>query len=275
MNRRKKEVRLHPTAQIHPEAKLAKDVEVGAYSVIGPGVSISSGTRIHDHVTIIGNVALGRDNEIFPYAVLGGAPQDIRFKRGDTTVKIGDGNVIREFVTIHRGTTKGTGRTVIGNSNYLMAYSHVAHDCELKNNVILSNGVQLGGHVMVENCANLGGLAAVHHFVTIGRLSFVGGLTRIVRDVPPFMTVEGNPAKVRCVNVVGCRRAGLAKDAISALKEAYKLLFRSDMPFQDAVKELMWSYRELKEIKYLLRFLKKTASGRQGRAREALRREYA
>jgi UDP-N-acetylglucosamine acyltransferase len=266
---------LHPTAEIHPEAKLAKDVEVGAYSVIGPRVSISSGTRIHDHVSIIGNVTIGRNNQIFPYAVLGGAPQDVKFKRGDTTVKIGDGNFIREFVTIHRGTTKGTGRTVIGDSNYLMAYSHVAHDCELKNNIILSNGVQLGGHVVVQNGANLGGLAAVHHFVTIGRLSFVGGLTRIVRDVPPFMTVEGNPAKVRCVNVVGCRRARLTKKAIAALKEAYKLLFRSDIPLRDAVRELTDSYGEIKEIMCLLRFLKKTGSGRQGRAREALRREYA
>lgn len=268
-------MRLHPTAQIHPEARLAKDVEVGAYSVIGPGVSISSGTKIHDHVTIIGNVTLGKDNQIFPYAVLGGAPQDIKFKRGDTTVKIGDGNVIREFVTIHRGTTKGTGRTVVGNSNYLMAYSHVAHDCELKDNIILSNGVQLGGHVVVQNFANLGGLAAVHHFVTVGRLSFIGGLSRIVRDVPPFMTVEGNPAKVRCVNVIGCRRAGVLRDAIVALKEAYRLLFRSDIPFQDAVKELKSSHGEIKEIKYLLRFLKEIANGRQGRAREALRGEYA
>ena len=268
-------MRLHPTAQIHPEAKLSKDVEVGAYSVIGPRVSISSGTKIHDHVTIIGNVTLGAGNEVFPYAVLGGAPQDIKFKRGDTTVKIGDGNVIREFVTIHRGTSKGTRKTVIGNSNYLMAYSHVAHDCELKNNIILSNGVQLGGHVMVQDFANLGGLAAVHHFVTIGRLSFVGGLTRVVRDVPPFMTVEGNPAKVRCVNVIGCRRAGISKKAILALKEAYKLLFRSDIPLRDAIKELLDAHRELEEIKYLLRFLKNTAGGRQGRAREALRRENA
>lgn len=233
------------------------------------------GTKIYDHVTIIGNVTLGKGNEIFPYAVLGGTPQDIKFKRGDTTVKIGDGNVIREFVTIHRGTSKGSGKTVVGNSNYLMAYSHIAHDCELKNNIILSNGVQLGGHVRVEDSANLGGLAAVHHFVTVGRLSFVGGLSRIVRDVPPFMTVEGNPAKVRCVNVVGCRRAGIQKKAIAALKEAYKLLFRSDIPFRDAVRELTDSYGESKEIICLLRFLKKTGSGRQGRAREALRSQNA
>ncbi|MFH1422337.1 MAG: acyl-ACP--UDP-N-acetylglucosamine O-acyltransferase [Planctomycetota bacterium] len=272
---KKAENNIQPTAKIHPDAKLADNVVVGAYVVIGPNISIGKGTRIHDHVIVVGNVNMGENNDVFPYAVLGEVPQDVKFNGTETTVEIGDQNTIREFVTVHRGTHKASGKTIIGNNNYIMAYCHIAHDCELGNHIIMANGVQLGGHVKVEDYANFGGLAAVHHFTTIGRFAFIGGLTRIVRDAPPFMTVEGNPAKPRCINTIGCKRAGLPSTVITALKNAHKVVYRSKVPLREALKTLSKSDGNVEEVKYLINFLKKTGSGKQGRAREAMRRENA
>jgi UDP-N-acetylglucosamine acyltransferase len=265
------EVRIHETAVVKPGAKLAKGVKIGPYCVVGSGVEIGEGTVLFNHVTLAGNTTVGRNNKIYQNAVIGTWPQDISFSGTDTRVLIGDDNVIREFVTIHCGTHKVDRVTRIGNGNYLMAYSHVAHDCEIGNGVIISNGVQLGGHVKIEDCANLGGLAALHHFVTVGRLAFIGGLTRVVRDVPPFMTVEGNPSKVRCVNVVGCSRNGIGRQAIEKLKEAYRVLYRTQQPLRDAISHLEKD-NSTQEIGELIAFLRGSTRGRQGRAREALRK---
>jgi UDP-N-acetylglucosamine acyltransferase len=268
------EAEVHRSAVVEPGAKLGKGVRIGPHCVVGSSASIGEGTILLNHVTVIGNTSIGKNNKIYQNAVIGTWPQDISFSPvsgGDTRVVIGDNNVIREFVTIHRGTHKADRVTRIGDDNFFMAYSHIAHDCEIGSRVIIANGVQLGGHVKLEDSANVGGLAALHHFVTVGRLAFVGGLSRIVRDVPPFMTVEGNPSKMRCVNVVGVSRAGFDVQTINILKEAYRVLYRSQLPLGDAIARLEKT-NTAREIEELVAFLRNSARGRQGRAREALRK---
>ena len=262
---------IHSSAVVDPQAKIAQEAVVGPYCVIGPNVQIGERTVLFNHVTIVGNTVLGKDNKVYQGAVIGTWPQDISFCGQDTHVIIGDGNVIRECVTIHCGTHKAGRVTRIGNNNYFMAYSHVAHDCEIGNGVIMANGVQIGGHVKLEDLANIGGMAALHHFVTVGRLSFVGGLTRVVRDVPPFMTIEGNPSKVRCVNIVGCARNGLKREAIRTLKEAHRILYRGGLPIGEAVKRLEETV-DTDEVRELVTFLRNSTKGKQGRAREAMRK---
>jgi UDP-N-acetylglucosamine acyltransferase len=267
----KVEMEVHKTAVIEPGARLGKGVRIGPHCVVGSNASIGDGTRLFSHVVVVGNTTVGKNNKIYQNAVIGTWPQDVSFSGKDTEVVIGDNNVIREFVTIHCGTYKADLVTRLGNDNYIMAYSHVAHDCEIGNGVIMANGVQLGGHVRLEDRANVGGLAALHHFVTVGRLAFVGGLTRVVRDVPPYMTVEGNPSKVRCVNVVGCNRNGVKRETINALKHAYRVLYRSQIPVRDAIAR-MEETNASDEVAELIAFLRNSAKGRQGRAREALRK---
>jgi len=263
---------IHETAVIKPGAQIADGVTIGPFCVVGSHVSIGEGSVLFSHVSLVGNTTIGSNNKIYQNAVIGTWPQDISFSDEDTRVELGDNNVIREFVTVHRGTHKGDRITRVGNDNYLMAYVHVAHDCEIGNGVILANGVQLGGHVKLEDKVNVGGLAAFHHFVTVGRLAFVGGLTRVVRDAPPFMTVEGNPSRVRCVNVVGCNRSGMSSETISDLRDAYRILYRQQIPVGDAVAELE-KRKSGPEISELVDFFRKSASGKQGRAREALRKQ--
>ena len=264
--------RVHKTAVVSTSAVLGRGVVVGPYCIVDGGVKIGDNTVLRNNVTITGNTEIGQNNTIYQHAVIGTWPQDLSFEGDDTKVKIGDANVIRESVTIHCGTHKADKITLIGDNNYLMAYSHIAHDCDIGNNVILANGVQLGGHVKIEDRANIGGLAALHHFVTVGRLAFVGGATRVVRDVPPFMIVEGNPAKVRCINVVGCSRSGMRKETITQLKAAHRTLYRSGLPMSDATAELEKN-SSTPEIGELVAFIKNSAKGRQGRAREAQRRQ--
>lgn len=262
---------IHGTAIVKPGAQVGRGVKIGPYCVVGSRAKIGNGSVLFSHVSLVGNTTIGKNNKVYQSAVIGTWPQDISFSGMDTAVEIGDNNVIREFVTIHCGTHKAERVTRIGDDNYIMAYSHVAHDCELGNGVIMANGVQLGGHVKLDDCANVGGLAALHHFVTVGRLAFVGGLTRVVRDVPPYMTVEGNPSKVRCVNVIGCRRNGTTPEAIKRLKEAHRLLYRSQIPLSDALARLEEA-GTIGEIEELIAFLRSSAKGKQGRAREALRK---
>jgi len=261
---------IHNTAVVDPGAEIGEGVKVGPYCVIETGVKIGKGTVLRNHVTVAGNTEIGENNTIYQNSVIGTWPQDLSFSGHDTRVIIGDNNVVREGVTIHCGTHKADRVTRIGNNSYLMAYSHIAHDCDIGNGAILANGVQLGGHVKVEDRANIGGLAAVHHFVTVGRLAFVGGLTRVVRDVPPFMIVEGNPAKVRCINFVGCSRSGMAPETISLIREAHRTLYRSQLPMSEAMAKLEKDNSSV-EIGELVAFLRGSAKGKQGRAREALR----
>ena len=255
-------------AVIDPRAQLADSVEVGPFCVIGPHVRIEAGTRLENHVTITGHVTIGRYNHIHANAVIGGEPQDLSYRGSDTRVVIGDHNIIREGVTINRATEKEDGVTSIGNHCYLMACSHVAHDCRLGDRVILANGTLLGGHVHVHDYASLSGAVAVHHYTTIGSYSFVGGLSRVLHDVAPFMLVEGSPARPRCVNVVALRRNGFPTEVISALNDAHRLLYRAKVGLDCAREILRSEGKLLPQVNQLLSFVQQQQEGRFGRGRE-------
>lgn len=232
---------IHPTAIVHPEAHLHPTVQVGPYSIIGPQVSIGADTIINAHVVIDGHTEIGERNHIFPGAAIGLEPQDLKYDGSLSLVKIGNDNRIREYVTINRATHAGE-ETRIGDHNLLMAYVHVAHNCILADHIIIANGVALAGHVEIESRAVIGGVLGVHQFVKIGQLAMLGGMSRIDRDVPPFVLVEGNPCRVRALNQVGLRRAGfLEKDhgkGFQDLKSAFKLLYRSGLTLQSALEKL-------------------------------------
>ncbi|MCU0565952.1 MAG: acyl-ACP--UDP-N-acetylglucosamine O-acyltransferase [Oculatellaceae cyanobacterium Prado106] len=232
---------IHPTAVVHPGAELHPTVQVGAYAVIGEKVKVGAGSVIGHHAILDGRVEIGTGNRIFPGAAIGLEPQDLKYDGSLNLVKIGDGNVIREYVTINRATWSGDA-TVIGNGNLLMAYVHVGHNCVIEDQVIIANGVALSGHVHVESRARISGILGIHQFVHIGRLAMVGGMSRINRDVPPFMIVEGNPARVRSLNKVGLQRAGMdAEDegnTMRSLKKAFRILYRSGLPLSQALEQL-------------------------------------
>jgi UDP-N-acetylglucosamine acyltransferase len=230
---------IHPTAAIHAGAKLHPTVKVGPYAVIGEQVTIGPGTDIGAHVVIDGQTTIGAQNRIFPGACIGLESQDLKYDGSMSRVEIGDNNLIREYVTINRA-TDGGGVTQVGSHNLLMAYSHVAHNCVVEDNVIIANSVALAGHVYVESGARISGMVGVHQFVHIGRLVMIGGLSRIDRDVPPFTLVNGNPAEVRGLNQIGLQRAGLTTDpqVYRELKQAYRLVYRSGESFSDAVAKL-------------------------------------
>jgi UDP-N-acetylglucosamine acyltransferase len=263
---------IHPTAIVDPKAKIAGDVEIGPYCCIGPDVTIGPGCIIRERVSIEGRVTLGARNNVFANACIGFAPQDLKYESAPTSVEIGDDNLIREFVTIHRGTEKGGGVTKIGNQNFLMAMAHVAHDCLLEDHILLENNVLLAGHIHVEHHAIVSGGAAMHHFTTVGRYAFVGGLTRIVHDIPPFMIVEGHPARVRGVNVVGLRRNEVDDATIKGLEDAYRVLYCYGQPRSVTLPKLE-SRKDLPaEVHYLLQSLRRSEQGKHGRYRESLRK---
>lgn len=232
---------IHPTAVIHPGAELHPTVQVGAYAVIGSRVKVGAGTVIAPHVVLDGWTEIGTQNHIFPGASIGTEPQDLKYDGSLTLVKIGNNNLIREYVTINRATRAGEA-TVVGNGNLLMAYAHVGHNCVIEDQVIIANSVALAGHVHVESMARISGVLGVHQFVHIGQLAMVGGMSRIDRDVPPFMLVEGNPARVRSLNLVGLKRAGLGSHAdgrsLSLLKKAFRILYRSGLTLNQSLEQL-------------------------------------
>jgi UDP-N-acetylglucosamine acyltransferase len=228
---------IHPTAIVHAKAELHPTVQVGPYAVIGEGVKIGAGTTISSHVVIEGRTEIGVDNRIFPGAVIGSEPQDLKYQGADTIVKIGDNNQIREYVTINRATSENEA-TIIGNNNLLMACVHVAHNCEIENEVIIANNTVLAGHIHVESQARISGVLGIHQFVRIGRLSMIAGMSRIEKDVPPYMMVEGNPARVRSLNSIGLKRNGLTASEISEVKKAFRFLYHSELPFTKALEQL-------------------------------------
>jgi UDP-N-acetylglucosamine acyltransferase len=232
---------IHPTAIIHPGAELHPTVRVGAYAVIGERVTIGPETVIGHHAVLDGWTEIGARNRIFPGAAIGLEPQDLKYDGSVSLVKIGDDNYIREFVTINRPTFAGE-VTSLGNGNLLMAYAHVGHNCEIEDQVIIANSVALSGHVRIESKARISGVLGVHQFVHIGRLAMVGGMSRINRDVPPFMIVEGNPARVRSLNLVGLKRAGVLDEAsgqgLQLLKKAFRILYRSGLSLNEALEKL-------------------------------------
>lgn len=252
---------IHPTAIISPDARLAESVEVGPYSIIGPRVRIDSNTVIGPHVVIEGDTNIGENCQIRQFASIGGAPQDLKFQGEETRVVIGRENTIRECATIHRATSAGEGVTRIGDHNLLMAYCHVAHNCILGSHIVLANAANLAGHVEVEDHVTVGGLTGVHQFTRIGAHAFVGGASAVNRDIPPFVLASGNLVKLYGLNLVGLRRRNFAPETIEALKEAYRLVFRSGLRLQQAIQQARQDVPNLPEVLAFLAFLERSERG--------------
>ena len=233
---------IHPTALIDPRAELDSSVEVGPYAVIGPRVRIGAGTVVGAHCVIDGHTTLGRDNRIFPFASIGGAPQDKKYAGEPTRLSIGDGNTIREYVTINTGTVQDEGETRLGDDNWIMAYVHIAHDCRLGSHIILANAVQLAGHVHLGDWVFLGGLTGVHQFVRVGAHAMTAFQTRLAQDLPPFVTAGGNPAEAQSINAEGLRRRGFSAERITLIKQMYRLLYRKGLTL-DAAREQIEALR--------------------------------
>ncbi|NRA95911.1 MAG: acyl-ACP--UDP-N-acetylglucosamine O-acyltransferase [Planctomycetes bacterium] len=253
---------------MHPTVELGAEVRIDAYAVVGENTVLGDRCRIDSFAVVGPNTWLGNDNRVYHHAAVGSDPQDLSYGDEETYLVMGDGNRVREFVTINRGTIKGDKYTRIGSGNLFMACCHVAHDCLIGDHVVLANNVLLAGHVTVEGGAIVNGAAGVQQFSTIGRLSYVGGLTRIVHDVPPFMIVEGNPSKVRKVNTVGLTRAGYADDQISALRDAHRRLYRSRRPRSEILTALESESSVSAEVAELCQFLRRVERGQRGRSRE-------
>ena len=266
--------RIHPTAVVASGAELGADVEIGPHSVVGPKVVIGDRTRIGPQVVLDGRTRIGEDNLIVGQASLGGPPQDLSYKGEPTELSIGDKNTIREFVTINRGTVKGGGITRVGSNCLLMACCHVAHDCDLADRIIMGNNVLLAGHVRVEEQANISGGAAAHHFVTIGAFAYVGGMTRIIQDAPPYMILEGHPSRVRGVNVIGLQRGGFTEAEIEALRQAFRIIWRSGDPRRSTLEDLKTRADGSRVLAHLVGNLLNTEKGAKGRYRESLRDQF-
>ncbi|HEU5069787.1 MAG TPA: acyl-ACP--UDP-N-acetylglucosamine O-acyltransferase [Verrucomicrobiae bacterium] len=251
---------IHPTAIIHPDAQLGADCEIGPYCVIGAHVVLGDRCRLHSHVVIDGHTRLGSDNEVFPFASLGLKTQDLKWNGGITRTEIGDGNTFREYVTIHSATNDGDA-TKVGSHNHILAYCHIAHDCQLGNDIIMSNVATLAGHVTVGDRAVIGGLAAIHQFCRIGKFAMIGGCSKVVQDIPPFMIGDGNPAETRTINKVGMERHGISEAAQSAMKAAYKILFREGLNISNAVARIEAELPPLPEIQHLVEFVKSSERG--------------
>lgn len=260
--------RIHPTAVVAPTVELGSEVEIGPYAVVEARSRIGDRCRIGAFVTIGPNTTLGAGNIVYQHASIGSDPQDLSYRGEDTFLVVGDDNRFREFVTVNRGTRKGDGHTRIGSRGLFMACCHVAHDCSVGDHVVMANNALLAGHVTVEDRAIINGAAGVQQFSTIGRLAYVGGLTRIVHDVPPFMIVEGNPSKVRKVNTVGLERNGFAEAQIQALRDAHRRIFRSRDPRSEILDALEAAPGLTPEVAELIRFLRRMELGHNGRSRE-------
>jgi UDP-N-acetylglucosamine acyltransferase len=246
---------IHPTAVIAPDAALGDDVEVGAYAVIGAGVQVGDRTRIGPHVVIEGPTRLGADNHVFPYASIGSAPQDKKYKGEPTRLEIGDRNVIRECVTLNRGTVQDQGVTRIGDDNLFMAYAHVAHDCVIANHCILANNATLGGHVHLADWVIMGGLSGVHQFCKVGAHAFIANNAAVTRDVPPYVMAVGQPAAAHSVNAEGLKRRGFTAEQVRNIRNAFRLLYRSGLKLADAETQLAALAQQQPELRLLAEFL--------------------
>lgn len=252
---------VHPSAIVDDSTSIADGVTIGAYTVIGAGVSIGEGCSIGPHVVINGPTTIGKENKIYQFASVGDAPQDKKYAGEATRLEIGDRNVIRENCTINRGTTQDQGVTRIGNDNWIMAGVHVAHDCLVGSNTILANNVALAGHVTVGDYAILGGYTLVHQFCSIGTHAFTAMGCGVGKDVPPFLMVSGNPAQPHGLNIEGLKRRGFSKEALHALRQAYKTLYRSNLTLQEAIEKIASKREEFEEVAIFVDFLQAQSRG--------------
>jgi len=236
--------KIHPTALVDAGADLADDIEVGPYSVVGPSVRIAAGTVLMSHVVVSGRTTIGRDNRIFPFCSIGGAPQDKKYRGEDTELVVGDGNTIRESCTISIGTAQGGGVTRLGSDNWIMAYAHIAHDCTIGDHTILANNATLAGHVTLGDWVIMGGMSAIHQFCAMGPHSMAAGGSIVLRDVPPFVICSGNPAEPHGINTEGLKRRGFDAETINALRRAYRTLYKNGLTTAEAAKALAVSTDE-------------------------------
>lgn len=251
---------IHPTAVIQEGARIGEGCRIGPYCVIGPNVILGTGCELHSHVVIDGHTEIGSENTFYPFASIGLRTQDLKWDGGTTWTRVGSNNTFREYVTVHSATADGDA-TVIGSHNNLLAYTHVAHDCQLGDHIIMSNVGTLAGHVIVEDRAIVGGLAAVHQFCRIGTMSIIGGCSKVVQDVPPYMMVDGNPAAMRTLNKEGLKRNGVNEDTQKSMRQAYRILFRSEQTFTNAVKQVRADVATSPELEHLLAFIESSERG--------------
>jgi UDP-N-acetylglucosamine acyltransferase len=255
---------IHPTAVIDNRAELDSSVEVGPYAIIEAGVRIAAGTKIASHAVISGPTTIGKNNEISSFTRIGAAPQDLKYSGEPTELLIGNGNRIREYASIHRGTVQGGGKTVVGDGNLLMSYIHIAHDCQIGNNVIMSNVATMAGHVIVEDCATISGLVAVHQFVRVGKHSYIGGVSGITLDVPPFVVVAGtrNQTRISGINKLGLKRRGFSRETIAKIDQAFRIIFRSpDLLLKDALQIARDELNHCPEVDDMVKFFEQSQRG--------------
>lgn len=256
--------KIHKTSIISGKAEIESDVYIGPYCIIKEGVKIKNGSRLMSNVIIDGNTEIGLNCLIYPFVTIGLPPQDIKYKNEQTGIKIGDNNIIREYTSIHRASIDGDGFTNIGNSNFLMGYVHIAHDCKIGNSVIMANSAVLGGHVVIEDFAVIGGVVAIHQFVRLGAYSMLGGFSAIGQDVPPFMIAAGGRergSELHGLNIIGLKRYGFSSESINTLKKAYSILFKENRLLKDALDKIKAEFQDIPEIKQLVEFIEKSKRG--------------
>jgi len=252
---------IHPTAIVDPSARFEAGVEIGPYACVGNDVFIGSGTKIGPHVVIDPYTSIGPECSIFQFASIGAPPQSVKYGGGETCVRIGRKCVVREFVTIHRGTEDGGGVTEIGEECMLMAYTHIAHDCRIGNGVLFANNATLAGHISVDNKATIGGLVAIHQFVNIGRHAFVGGKSAVVKDIPPYVIAAGDRARLYGLNTVGLKRSDFSQEALVSLKKAYRIIFRIGLTLNEAIERAYAEVEQTPEVKVFLEFIESSRRG--------------
>lgn len=252
---------IHPTAIVDPTSELDDNVEIGPYSIIGENVFIGAGTAIGSHVVIEPYVTIGPDCKIFQFAAIGAPPQSLKFKGEKTYVKIGRASVIREFVTIHRGTGFGGGVTEVGEENFLMAYTHIAHDCKIGRKVVMANNATLAGHITIGDYATVGGLVAIHQFVRIGEYAFIGGKSAVPKDIPPYVIAAGDRVKLYGINIVGLKRDGMSQQTLSSLKKTYRIFFRIGLTVNEAFERVRAEVEQIPEVIRFVEFIKSSQRG--------------
>jgi UDP-N-acetylglucosamine acyltransferase len=253
--------RVHPTAIVDPRAELDSDVEIGPYCVIGAGVKIGKGCKVHSHAVIQGRTVMGQGNVVFPFATIGSAPQDLKYRGEPSELRIGDRNTIREYVSLNPGTTGGGMVTRVGDQNLLMMYCHIAHDCNVGNRNVIANGATLGGHVTVEDFVIVGGLVGIHQFVRIGTGAILGAGSMVSKDVPPYCNATGDRARLRGLNVEGLRRRGVDKAVIDAIRKAYRIAFNSKLKTEDALETIRRELPAISEIEKFISFIAQSQRG--------------